>query len=378
VIDSVASIYSGQIGYASNWDNFNSTRVTSNIWSHPEINYIGVDSYFRFESGSYVIPTGASDPIQTYPDPSFIQLVADEWNQRLDEQILPFAASLAKPVVFTEQGYQHHNGTSRNPQTGDQHPNSIPVDAAEQVMAFQGLLRAQDGRQNVLRAMHIWQWEMSGSQGSTWNINPLPSANQPDNIPLAKWLSGFVTNLLPGDYSGDGVVDASDYVVWRNSLGQAVTYFSGADGNGSGLIDAADFDVWKANFGSVTGSGAALAGNVPEPATIWLLLAASCGVAVARRPGVKSMFSVGGVMVKSTRVSRKMDQTPGRKMDQTPTFRGWPRGADAPATRAAQTGRCPRRPVAPRIRRVGFASCLSRMPRPLASATFGPRVRTTW
>lgn len=131
VIDSVASIYSGAIGYASNWDNFNSSRVTSNIWSHPEINYIGIDSYFRFENSPYLIPTSQSDPIQTYPNESFIQLVANEWNERLDAQILPFATGLGKPVVFTEQGYQHHNGTSRNSQTGDQHPNSIPVDTAE-------------------------------------------------------------------------------------------------------------------------------------------------------------------------------------------------------------------------------------------------------
>ena len=56
VIDSVASIYSGAIGYAANWDNFNSSRVTNNIWSHPQIDYVGIDSYFRFESGSYQIP----------------------------------------------------------------------------------------------------------------------------------------------------------------------------------------------------------------------------------------------------------------------------------------------------------------------------------
>ena len=87
-------------------------------------------------------------------------------------------------------------------------------------MAFQGLLRALDGRQDDFRAMHIWQWEMTGSQGSTWNINPSASANQPDNRPLAQWLSGFVSNLLPGDYNDDAIVDAADYVVWRKAQGQ--------------------------------------------------------------------------------------------------------------------------------------------------------------
>ena len=266
------------IGYASNWDNFNSTRVTNNIWSHPEINYIGIDSYFTFTSSPYLVPSTSADPIQTYPDESFIQLVANEWNERLDNQILPFAHGLAKPVVFTEQGYQHHNDTSRTPQT-----ESGSVDTSEQVMAFQGLLRALDGRQADLRAMHIWQWEMTGSQGSTWNINPSAAANQPDNRRLAIWLSRFVQNAVQGDYNGDGLVDAGDYVLWRNSLGQTVTYFNGADGNGNGSVDSGDYSVWRSHFTGGAGAGAGLAATVPEPATVWMLVCLVCCRCVGRR-----------------------------------------------------------------------------------------------
>jgi hypothetical protein len=281
VIDSVASIYSGQIGYASNWDNFSSTRVTNNIWSHPEINYVGIDSYFRFESGQYQVPASESDPIQTYPNENFVQLVADEWNQRIDGQIMPFAAGLGKPVVFTEQGYQHHNGTSRNPQIEPSMNNPVPVDTAEQIMAFEGLLRALDGRQDDFLAMHIWQWEMSGSQGSTWNINPAANANQLDNRPLAQWLSGWVRNQLPGDFNDDGAVDAADYTRWRDSIGQAVTFFAGADGDGSGVIDAGDYDVWKANFGATPGNGAVASSTVPEPSSLVLLLVALGGMSLS-------------------------------------------------------------------------------------------------
>jgi hypothetical protein len=260
VIDSVQSIYDGQIGYAANWDNFNATRVTNNLWSHEHIDYIGIDSYFRFESQPYQIPTSESDPVQTYPDEDFIQLVANEWNERLDNQIMPFAASQGKPVVFTEQGYNHHNGVSRNPQDEDG-----AVDTAEQIMAFQGLLRAMDGRQDDLLAMHIWQWEMAGSQGSTWNINPLASANQPDNRPLAQWLSGFVRNLLPGDFNRDGVVDAADYVVWRKT-----------DGGAGG------FSAWAERFGQTSGGGAT-SNSAPEPGVFWLILTAMSAALGYRR-----------------------------------------------------------------------------------------------
>jgi hypothetical protein len=271
VIDSAASIYSGAIGYAANWDNFSSSRVTNNIWSHPQIDYIGIDSYFRFESGAYQIPTSASNPVQSYPNEAFVQLVANEWSQRLDEQVLPFAATQGKPVVFTEQGYQHHNGTSRNPQI-----ESGSVDTAEQIMAFEGLLRALDGRQDDFLAMHIWQWEMTGSQGSTWNINPSASANQPDNRPLAQWLSGWVRNQLPGDFNRDGNVDAADYVVWRKSNGAAATFFQRADGNGSGVVDAADYAIWRSQFGAADSPAAAAATSVPEPTAIWLMLIGFC------------------------------------------------------------------------------------------------------
>ena len=63
--------------------------------------------------------------------------------------------------------------------------------------------------------------------------------------------------FLPGDFSLDGVVDAADYSLWRNSLGTAphpgpLPEGEGvvADGNGDGKVDALDYAVWKSNFGA--------------------------------------------------------------------------------------------------------------------------------
>jgi YD repeat-containing protein len=57
--------------------------------------------------------------------------------------------------------------------------------------------------------------------------------------------------VLPGDYNVNGVVDSSDYVLWRKTLNQTgVTPYTGADGNGSGSITQADFGVWRGNFGA--------------------------------------------------------------------------------------------------------------------------------
>ncbi len=75
---------------------------------------------------------------------------------------------------------------------------------------------------------------------------------------------------IAGDYNGDGVVDAADYVVWRQSVGQSGTGLA-ADGSGNGTVGQSDYDTWRANFGSTpaSGVGAAAAASavmaVPEP-----------------------------------------------------------------------------------------------------------------
>ena len=54
---------------------------------------------------------------------------------------------------------------------------------------------------------------------------------------------------LLGDYNLNGSVDAADYIVWRNNLGQSVPPFSGSDGDYDGIVDQGDYAVWRANFG---------------------------------------------------------------------------------------------------------------------------------
>jgi hypothetical protein len=59
------------------------------------------------------------------------------------------------------------------------------------------------------------------------------------------------------DYNENGTVDAADYVVWRNTLGQTVPAGTAGDGNGDGMVTSADYDLWRAGFGSA-GSNASL------------------------------------------------------------------------------------------------------------------------
>jgi hypothetical protein len=83
------------------------------------------------------------------------------------------------------------------------------------------------------------------------------------------YTTGTLRILLKGDYNGNGIVDAADYIVWRDTLG-----FSGiglaADGNGSGMIDTGDFEVWKAHFGQSGGITSVSNNSIPEPGVVEL------------------------------------------------------------------------------------------------------------
>ena len=82
-----------------------------------------------------------------------------------------------------------------------------------------------------------------------------------------------------GDYNGDGLVNAADYTVWRDTEGSTTQL--AADGNGSGTIDEADYTVWQDAF-----VGQALANastnTIPEPATFVGLLTVLLAVVLFR------------------------------------------------------------------------------------------------
>lgn len=84
---------------------------------------------------------------------------------------------------------------------------------------------------------------------------------------------------LVGDYNDDGAVDAADYAMWRDNIGQPGTVLNNRDSENMGVVSEDDFASWREHFGDVLGSGAGSASAVPEPAS-WLMLL--LGVCMAR------------------------------------------------------------------------------------------------
>ncbi len=97
---------------------------------------------------------------------------------------------------------------------------------------------------------------------------------------------GSLNVALAGDYNQNGIVDAADYAVWRNTLGDVGTGLA-ADGDSDGTVDNDDYTVWRSHFGQTAASGAGATGSaspaVPEPAGFIMACCAVFGIATARR-----------------------------------------------------------------------------------------------
>ncbi|TWT33916.1 PEP-CTERM motif protein [Posidoniimonas corsicana] len=55
-----------------------------------------------------------------------------------------------------------------------------------------------------------------------------------------------------GDFNADGSVDAADYTVWRDNLGEDAGVLNG-NGSGAATVTQADYDLWRANYGGESG-----------------------------------------------------------------------------------------------------------------------------
>ena len=74
---------------------------------------------------------------------------------------------------------------------------------------------------------------------------------------------------LAGDYNFNGIVDAADYTVWRDTLGSTTDLRADASGptvgTPNGIIDQADYDFWKSHVGNTLAGAAATTSAPPSP-----------------------------------------------------------------------------------------------------------------
>lgn len=106
------------------------------------------------------------------------------------------------------------------------------------------------------------------------------------------WADDFFVEIpspMAGDYNENGVVDAADYTIYQDNVGNIVDFPNRDSGLLGTPVGADDYTVWKNSFGAAgSGSGAA----VPEPGTGVLLLL-GFGLAAVLRGFKRGVLSEG-------------------------------------------------------------------------------------
>jgi endoglucanase len=135
-----------------------------------------------------------------------------------------------------------------------------------------------------------WTWWAAGPWDTEYmfSIEPgnLGQPNQQDS-PVLPVLTPYLARVPLGDANLDGKVNAADYTVWRNTLGQRGAGLP-ADFNIDGVVNMADHGIWKANFRITGGAG----GAVPESASLEMLAIAALLCGACRR---RKRYTIAGV-----------------------------------------------------------------------------------
>lgn len=125
---------------------------------------------------------------------------------------------------------------------------------------------ANDG---VFNGWEIWQWSDSTTvPGISGNVDgDVYDGTQ-------QQLLGELSAKNPGDFNRNGVVDAADYTLYRDTLGSTTDLR--ADGDVSLGVTSADLPIWSANFNIVQPTVTIVrpASAVPEPAAVLIALVA--------------------------------------------------------------------------------------------------------
>lgn len=160
LIDSVRNIYSGQLTYAANWDEYKETP----FWG--KLDYIGVNAYF---------------PLSKEENPTVEELVK-AWTP-IKSELSTLSAQKGKPVLFTEYGYRSVSGTTIKP--WDSY-NNLPESYTEQQKALEGLFNGV-WQQEWLAGGFLWKWHTHPPRWGRRKTTDFTPQEKPALEVIKKW-----------------------------------------------------------------------------------------------------------------------------------------------------------------------------------------------
>ena len=135
IIKKIKQVYSGQLTYAANWDNYESVT----FWD--EIDYIGIDAYF---------------PLAESKNPS-VEEINTSW-QPTKDKLKAFSEQWDRPILFTEYGYQSVDYAAAGHWKHNQ--DTLSVNQLAQANAYESLYQTF-WNEEWFKGGFLWKWHLN-------------------------------------------------------------------------------------------------------------------------------------------------------------------------------------------------------------------------
>ncbi len=165
LIDRVREVYSGELIYAANWDNFRNI----NFWD--KLDYIGIDAYFPLLN-------------EKIPDKEKLK---KKWNNQIPG-IEKCYSKYQKQVILTEYGYRSTNKTAWRQWEIENTSTDVGVNLEAQVNAYEALYESIWDKE-WLAGGFIWKWFTDNDLAGGHQHSGYTPQNKPVEKTIKKWYS---------------------------------------------------------------------------------------------------------------------------------------------------------------------------------------------
>lgn len=177
LIQDVREIYSGDVTYAANWDNFHNV----DFWA--ELDYIGIDGYF---------------PLSDAKTPTVNHLVT-RWDSVV--QVLnQYHIKYEKPILFTEFGYQSIDYATDGHWKYNKDTLSVNLEA--QSNAYEALFQALWNKEWFAGGF-LWKWHSGHEHIGGASCKEFTPQNKPTEVTIKKWY-GQKKSQTSRDFAAEG------------------------------------------------------------------------------------------------------------------------------------------------------------------------------
>ncbi len=258
---------------------FNRT-YTGNWWDNPY--YTGTDFVANHQSSNIDYATVHIWPFNWgwYPDPNGTSKTAFELaTEFLADHITSAEEDLNKPLVLEEFGLLRDGDPTG---TGAAGPGSATTDRDELFQAYFEMLYESAMEGGAGAGSNFWTYQVDPPQ-EPQGLYSVYDPEDASTLAIIELAAAMMAGLIPvaGDADFDGRVDGVDLATWQqhyDPLRLNENLFTMGDWNCDGRVDGADLALWQQNYDPI-GSG----GEVPEPATLSLLVLGTLGLMHRRR-----------------------------------------------------------------------------------------------